>query len=263
MAELTTRAGLEVLALEELHALGVDALITTRTGGVSSAPYDSLNLGLHVGDDPAAVLENRSRAAAALGMALGDLVVMDQVHGARVALVDEADRGRGAHAVEHALSATDALVTTTVGLPLVALAADCSTLVLIDPIARVLGVVHAGWRGAVAGAAEAAVASMTAQGAAPERITAVIGPTIDVARYEVGHEVAGALDQSGLGAALDLDHQFPHADVAAANRAVLLRAGVPAIAITTMATTTQSPLLFSDRAARPCGRFALIAVLRR
>ena len=263
MAELTTRAGLEVLAVAELAELGVDALITTRAGGVSSAPYDSLNLGLHVGDDPDAVLENRSRAAAALEVALDDLVFMDQVHGARVGLVHDADRGRGARAVEHALSATDALVTTTVGLPLVALAADCSTLVLVDPVARVLGVVHAGWRGAVAGTAASAVASMTAQGAAPDRIIAVIGPTIDVAHYEVGHEVADALRQAGLAEALDLDHQLPHADVAAANRAILLRSGVAAGSITTVAATTQSPLLFSDRAARPCGRFGLIAVLRR
>jgi len=111
-AGVRRQGSLDVLAWPSLDALGVDAFVTTRHGGVSAGPYATLNLGLHVGDTPADVLVNRRRVAAALGADLGDVVFCNQAHGRRVAVVSEADRGRGAFRLDDAVASTDALVTT-------------------------------------------------------------------------------------------------------------------------------------------------------
>ena len=102
-----------LLRWDEAPALGADVAVTTRHGGGSAAPYDTLNLGLHVGDDPATVVDNRARAAAAFGVALDDLVFARQVHGATAALVGPEDRGRGTRSEDDAVPDTDILVTTS------------------------------------------------------------------------------------------------------------------------------------------------------
>ena len=169
---------LEVLEWPALVGLGVEVVVTTRSGGVSAAPYDSLNLGLHVGDDPAAVLENRRRAAAALGATLDDLVVGAQVHGCAAAVVTRAEAGSGATAAADALAGIDALVTAEQAVVLVTLVADCVPLVLFDPVARVLATVHAGWRGTVARVPEAALAAMAGLGSRPADVVAALGPAV-------------------------------------------------------------------------------------
>jgi YfiH family protein len=261
------RAGdLPVLRFGALEAAGVDAVVTTRHGGVSDGPFRSLNLGLHVGDDPAAVAENRRRAAAAVGALPGDLVLCDQVHGCTATVVTGRDRGRGAAEMADAVAATDVLVTAEPGPVLVTLVADCVPMALVDPVARVLATVHAGWRGTAARVAEAAVAAMAGAGADPARVVACLGPAASPATYRVGDEVAealsdgvgggdGVLSPSGDGGWL--------VDLWAANRRVLVAAGVPAgsVVVAEVATGGDGPF-FSDRAFRPCGRFGLLARLR-
>jgi YfiH family protein len=258
--------GLPTLAWPDLDTLGAEVIVTTRAGGVSSGPYESLNLGLHVGDDQAAVLENRRRAAAALGTPLEECIYPNQVHGTAVAVVGRDDRGRGAVGMDDALEA-DALVTVETGLVLTILVADCVPLVLLDPEARVLAVVHAGWRGTVARIVDAALAAMVELGARPGRIVAGLGPAIGVDRYEVGEEVAEEMrrtfgETSGLLRATRPGHHL--LDLHAANRRLLLEAGVPATRISAapVATGPAGPF-FSDRAQRPCGRFGLLARLAR
>ena len=235
---------------------------------MSGGRYASLNLGLTVGDDPGLVAENRRRAVAALGLDLADCVFAHQVHGRAVAVVDDADRGRGTLALDDA-PACDALVTATPGLGLAALAADCLTLVLYDPDAHVLGVAHAGWRGTAARVAAAAVEAMAGLGASPGAVLAALGPAIPAGRYQVGDEVAEAV-RDGLGpggaAANVLAPDGPRhwlLDLAEANRRTLLDAGVDPgrIEAPGLATGPGTPY-FSDRAERPCGRFAALAVLR-
>ena len=184
-----------MLAWPSLDALGVDAFVTTRHGGVSAGPYGTLNLGLHVGDNPADVVVNRRRVAAALGADLGDFVFCQQAHGRRVAVVSAAERGRGALAVDDAIASTDALVTTDPGTVLAILVADCVPIILIDPQAQVLACVHAGWRGTVAGVTGAALHAMQGLGAQPERMRAAIGPAVAADRYQVGPEVAAAAER--------------------------------------------------------------------
>jgi polyphenol oxidase len=258
-------AQVEVLRWPGLSALGVDAVVTTRAGGVSEGPYASLNLGLHVGDDPSAVVENRRRAAAALGVPLDHLVFGAQVHGHHAAVVGPDDAGRGSGREEDALPSTDALVTSSTVPVLVTLVADCSPLLLVDPEAGVLATVHAGWRGTLRGVGASAVAAMVSLGARPGRIRAVIGPTISFARYEVGCEVADAATTALGGASGTV--LAPHADrwrfdVAGANRQLLVAAGLAPSNIHVTASSTDDPPFFSDRTQRPCGRFALLARLR-
>ncbi len=264
--EQLTRAGeVGVLSWPWLVELGVDAVVTTRDHGVSAGPYRSLNLGLHVGDDPGAVTENRRRAASALGAAVGDLVFATQVHGTRATVVAPADAGRGARDSDDAIEAADALVTAEPGPVLVTLVADCSPVLLVDPDARVLATVHAGWRGAVAGTVRAALETMAALGARVGRTVCVIGPTVSPAAYEVGHEVAVAVrDAFGEDASEVLRSHGGRwlMDVAGANRLQLRAAGISDDRISASRFTSGDAPFFSDRAARPCGRFGLLARLR-
>jgi polyphenol oxidase len=265
-AELRTAGGLRVLVWPALGALGVDAVVTTRYGGVSSGPYESLNLGLHVGDDDSAVVENRRRAAGAIGASLGDLVVGDQVHGAAAAVVTAGHAGRGSQRLDDALTGTDALVTDRPGLVLVTLVADCVPIILVDPAARVLATVHAGWRGTVAGVAGAALGVMASLGSRPDRVVAGIGPGVSPRTYVVGPEVASGVNgRFGTAAGQLLTPVGAHRwlfDLPAANRLALIEAGVRASAVHVAPFDTADDAFYSDRARRPCGRFGLLARLR-
>ena len=264
-AQLARAGEIEVLSWPSLEELGVDAIVTTRECGVSIGPYRALNLGLHVGDDPDAVAENRRRAAGALGAGVDDLVFADQVHGTRVAVVGARESGRGARDAADAIEGTDALVTREPGVVLVTLVADCSPVLLVDPEARVLATVHAGWRGAVAGTLRAAIAVMATLGARAERTVAAIGPTVSPKAYVVGPEVEAAA-RDAFGARAD-EVLWPHGerfrlDVAGANRLQLRAAGVPGHQISLAPFASDDGPFFSDRSARPCGRFGLLARLR-
>jgi len=244
----------------------VDALVTSRDGGVSTGPYASLNLALHVGDDPTAVLENRRRASASLGATLEDMVVAEQVHGDRVAVVGATDRGRGARSLGEAVPGADALVTTEPGLVLCVLVADCAPVVLVDPRAGVLGCAHAGWRGALNGVLETTIGSMTSLGARPDEMMAGIGPTIAGHRYEVGEEVAQAA-QRRLGSTTTLIRASSPGhwwfDLSGTVGTILRRAGLPENSISIAGADTGPPgPYFSARAEGRCGRFALLARLR-
>jgi polyphenol oxidase len=294
-AGLRAAGALQLLTWPALEASGADAVVTARGGGVSAGPYATLNLSLSVGDDPARVLENRRRLAAALGARPGDFVFARQVHGPAVRIVGEADRGSGAFRLDDAIAGTDALVTTSPGVVLAILTADCVPIVLHDPVAGVLACVHAGWRGTVARVPAAAVAAMTSLGSRPSDVIAGLGPAAAPARYQVGSDVHHAVIQAFGPAAPSFIRPDPQApdrwllDLWTANRHVLREAGLPdsQIHITnlptgplgpffpapTRATPTGSPdpnptdparhgYFFSDRAERPCGRLALMARLR-
>jgi hypothetical protein len=156
---------------------GVRHAFFTRRGGVSTGLYESLNLGRGSRDDPAAVQENRRRAAAHLAVEPAALLACFQIHSSRVHLAD-APWG-------DARPEGDGVVTRTPGLACGALAADCAPVLLADPEARVVGAAHAGWKGALGGVVQAAVETMVGLGAARERIRASVGPCIGPESYEV------------------------------------------------------------------------------
>jgi len=168
------------LLADEIAGLpGIAHGFFTRRGGVSQGVYTSLNCGAGSRDDPASVRENRARVAMHLGAS--ELVSAYQVHGTTALVVDAPWPADGR-------PQADAMVTATRGLALGVLTADCAPVLLADPQGHVVAAVHAGWRGALAGILEAALATMVRLGAAPERIRAAVGPCIGQAAYEVGPE---------------------------------------------------------------------------
>jgi YfiH family protein len=158
-----------------LDLTGIAHGFFTRRGGVSAGLYASLNCGPGSRDDAVAVAVNRDRVAQALGT--GGLVSLYQVHGAEVLTLDRPPPDR---------PQADGMVTDRPGFALGILTADCAPILFADPVARVIGACHAGWRGALAGVWRRTVAAMTDLGARPARIRAVIGPTIAGRSYEVG-----------------------------------------------------------------------------
>ena len=166
-------------------------VISTRSGSVTQGPYAALNLGYHVGDDPALVTRNRELLAQAAGYSAAGLVAAQQVHGNAVRVVGHTERGCGALDWGSALPAIDALVTGETGLPIAILVADCAPVLLVDPVHRAVAVVHAGWRGAVAGVAGAALRAMSERFATqPSAVLGGIGPCLCTGCLEVGEEVA-------------------------------------------------------------------------
>ena len=256
-----------LLHWDQASEYGVAVGVTTRHGGASAPPYDSLNLGLHVGDDPRTVLQNRVRAAAAFGVTLDALVFAHQVHGAGAALVGPDDRGRGTLSEGDAVPDVDILVTATRGVTLAILVADCVPLALVDSEAGVLAAVHAGWRGTSAGAVGHAIRAMTDRGADVGRVRAFLGPAVHPDRYQVSEEVVQALSDAVRPSVLDPAVARPDGpghwlvDLVAANRQQLVASGVESGHITDSGAATSDEAFFSDRVQRPCGRFALLARL--
>ena len=181
------------LTLDRLDAVpGLVHAVSTRTGGVSREPYDSLNLGFHVGDDARAVLENRGRFAAAVAFPLEAIVSTRQVHRTDVRVVGRSERGRGAQGLPDESWACDALVTSERGVFLMGFSADCPLILLVDTATSVLGLVHAGWRPAFADIVAKTVSAMRKLGAEPERMLAGISPAIGPCCYEVGRDFRDA-----------------------------------------------------------------------
>ncbi|MEU2679739.1 peptidoglycan editing factor PgeF [Streptomyces sp. NPDC007107] len=204
----------------ESSAGGAHFAFTDRWGGVSAVPYEELNLGGAVGDDPAAVGANRARAARALGLDPALVVWMNQVHGREVAVVE------GPWGDTRDIPAVDAVVTARRGLPLAVLTADCTPVLLADPAAGVVAAAHAGRPGLVAGVVPAAVEAMIALGAEPSRITAHTGPAVCGRCYEVPEqmraEVAGVVPESWS----ETSWGTPAVDVTAGVHAQLAELGV-------------------------------------
>ena len=243
--ELEVRDGLGVYPLDSARRAHVDAFFTDRFGGESTGPYEALNLGQHVGDDPANVVVNRRRVARAIGVGDDELVIVRQVHGSRVVNDDEANPDTEA----------DAVVSASAHRALVILVADCLPLLFTDPDTGHFAVAHAGWRGLHAGVITETLRHFTT----PGTIDVAIGPSISAEAYQVGPEVArhfsaiesAVLPDGGDRSRLDLRRVAVHQ---------LTTAGVEPSRITIARQTTDGgETFFSDRAKRPCGRFALVA----
>lgn len=217
---------------------GIAAGCSTRHGGVSAPPFDTLNVGDHVGDAPEAVAENRRRFCEALGFSLDALVTADQVHGTAVHSVHTPQR----------VAACDGLVTATPGLLLAIAVADCAPVLLADPDAGVVGACHAGWRGAVDGIVSNTLDAMATLGAAPKRIRAHIGPCISTDTFEVGPDVAARFASAFVHPAAVGDRAY--IDLKGALRKQLLDAGLAAgrVSLSPHGTQRESETFFSYRA---------------
>ncbi len=263
MQRITHANGVTTYAFDFQAGCPVAAHVSTRHGGVSPAPFASLNFSVARGDAPENVQQNRLRLYAALGLDIDRVISTHQVHGTGVAKVDGADAGTRQ-------AATDGLVTDAVGLPLGLVFADCVPLVLYDPVQHVLGACHAGWRGTVNGTAAATLWAMqAAYGTQPAGVLVGIGPSIGPQSYEVGDEVVKMATAKLKRAERFITHPNgedarPHFDLWQANAAQLIEAGVVAenIEISGIDTAQRTDDFFSHRAEQGrCGLFALVAWL--
>ncbi len=228
----------------------VRALVSTRAGGASSPPWDSFNLGEHVGDSPAAVAANRARLRELLP---GEPVWLSQVHGNAVA---DADTATG-------VPVADAAVARTPGRVCAVLTADCLPVLFCDDAGTVVAAAHAGWRGLAAGVLEATVARMGVPG---HRVLAWLGPAIGPAAFEVGDEVRAAF-VDGDGAAAQCFARGARsgkwmADLFGLARRRLASAGVDRVHGGGSCTYAESARFYSYRRDGVTGRFASLVWIR-
>ncbi len=225
----------------------VRRVVTTRAGGESKAPYDTFNLGDHVGDDDGDVYANRKRLAAELGLAENRLSWMEQVHGRTATIVDGSETA--------AAEATDALVTAEPGLALIVLVAACVPILLADAEAGVVAAVHAGRVGTRVGVVPAALKAMRDVGAEPHRVEALLGPAICGDCYEVPAEMAADVEKHVPGSACKTRKGTPGIDLRAGLWRQLADLGVGKIGVDPRCTN-EDKTLFSYRRDGTTGRIA-------
>lgn len=220
---------------------------TTRAGGASAPPFDTFNLGDHVGDDPAAVAANRVRLASSIGLPPDHVVWMNQVHGDHVEIVDGP--------CECAFDDTDALVTATPRIALAVITADCVPVLMSDARAGVVGAAHAGRVGAAGGIALRTLEAMVAAGARVEDVSVLLGPAVSGPNYEVPEEMAADVEARLPGSRTTSSRGTPALDLRAGLARQLAEAGVRAIDIDPRCTV-EDEALFSHRRDAPTGRLA-------
>lgn len=227
----------------------VRRIVTSRSGGVSRPPYESFNLGAHVGDDPAAVAANRQRLAGAAGLDPEHVVWMEQIHGATVTAVSAPRTGP--------VEASDGLVTATPGLALAVLVADCVPVLLADDTAGVVAAVHAGRVGAAAGVLPRAVERFTELGGDPARADALLGPAVCGACYEVPADMQAAVESRLPGSAVRTRRGTPGLDLRAGLARQLAGLGVAQV-VTDPRCTSEDRELYSHRRDGVTGRQAAV-----
>jgi YfiH family protein len=211
---------------------------STRHGGVSPAPYHSLNLGMNTGDKEGNILENRRLLLESVGFRADQMAVMHQIHGSEVKMVNHAGF----------YPDIDGMVTNTPDVMLCVGIADCAAILLADPIKRVIGACHSGWRGTAANIASETIEAMKILGAKPRQMMAFISPCIGMENFEVGHEVAAQFDPTFV-------HEIegkakPHIDLKGVIVQQLREAGIhlDGIEVSTQCTVADTETFFSFRA---------------
>ncbi|HVN55359.1 MAG TPA: peptidoglycan editing factor PgeF [Anaerolineaceae bacterium] len=254
------RDGLRYFQFETLRDLGVVQAIFTRRGGVSPAPWNTLNLGGTVGDEVACVVENRRRCFAAVDRKVESLFDVWQVHSANVICTVSPRPLQSAH------QKADAILTDRPEITLFMRFADCVPIFLFDPKRRAVGLVHAGWVGTVNQIARAAVNAMRARyGSHPEDIYAGIGPSICASHYPVGEDVAEQVRQvfgADVAQILWQGKSQSHLDLWEANRLILVSAGIRKIEVSEVCTAEHPEDWYSHRGEQgKTGRFGAIIAL--
>lgn len=252
--------------------------VTYRYGGISEGSFDSFNMGLHVGDAPEMVEENRKRLAQVLGVDSHRLTCGEQVHGVGVTRVTQKLVGRGAFSWDDSIPDSDAIHTNLVNVPLLLLVADCVPVLIYDAVHHAVAVVHAGWRGAIAHIVERTMDSMhDAYGTLPSDCYLFIGPSIGADSFEVSEEIGEQFrqDMHTLGLSqvdqvvryIQRDGQItatPHVDLKGYIASCVVQKGVPLeqVSVSSTDTMTTDGCYSYRRDQGRTGRMAMFAVLR-
>jgi len=244
--------------------------VSTRIGGHSSPPYDSLNLSFNVGDDREKVLKNRKLLAKTLGISMTSLTTAKQIHDCRVKIVSEALRGKGSIDYKGAINGTDAMVTNVRNICLMVLVADCVPILLHDPSKGVIGVVHAGWKGTLGCVARNTLKVLREHyGCLPQDIVIGIGPSIGPCCYQVSQDVISEVEHvfgSKQGCIRNESSDGKgYLDLWTLNQKQLLQAGIPEknIKMAKICTCDHPDLFYSYRHEKEkTGRFGAGIVIR-
>lgn len=252
----------------KLAEQGIKHAFTTKLHGKSIVIPDSLNMSLHVNDDNDFIIENRRYVCSALRVNFEKLTTPKQVHGDHIVYVDNSLAGRGRLSFDDAIEGTDALFTDVPGLPLMLLFADCTPIIISDPVKKVVAVVHTGWRSTVQNIVQKTVAKMSGKlSVNPEDCLAIIGPSMGPGCYQVGEEVYFAAQKNLAdyrSLFIEKDNKQWLFNMWKANARQLMNAGLKATNMVTSEICTQcdKELFFSHRADQGrTGRFAAIAWL--
>ncbi|WP_338781814.1 peptidoglycan editing factor PgeF [Metabacillus sp. FJAT-52054] len=227
---------------------------TVKNGGVSTSHFSTLNMGLHVNDDPADVVANRKICALETSIPLRNWVFADQVHGSRIVKAEKENRGDGAFEYEAAIHAADGIYTDKADTMLALAFADCVPIFFYEEAANLIGVAHAGWKGSVLNIGQAMISRwIEAEGAQLDRIHAVIGPSIGSCCYKVDDRVIEEVNKH-----FDPVEEVPYKeagagqyflDLKALNEALLVKAGLNRenISVSGRCTSCEDQLFFSHR----------------
>lgn len=235
----------------------ISACFTTRHGGVSKTPYRGANLAFHVGDDPNSVLENHDVLARQLGYDRQSLIHMRQIHSDRITIIDKTYNF-------DTPPECDALITDQPNIPLMVMSADCTPILLYDPVHKVIGAVHAGRAGALNEIVPKTIQTMMKNfGSSPNEIHAVLGPCIRGCCYEINSAIAEETVSKGYPEALRYENEKIFLDVNTILIEQLNRLGVKSIEVIDACTSCQNELYFSYRADQQhTGRIAGVIILR-
>ncbi|WP_051314737.1 peptidoglycan editing factor PgeF [Alteribacter aurantiacus] len=240
---------IDVARVEQVE---MSAGFSTKHGGESIGPYESLNLGLHTEDDPRTVVKNREKLAKAAGFQLNEMVVGEQIHSNQIKEITASDRGAGSTTLETAIKGTDGFFTKDKGVLLVSMYADCVPLYFFAPKEGLVGLAHAGWKGTVGNIAGGMLKAFKEAGAHPKDVYTAIGPSISMPCYEVDERVVKQVNRLPLNAKDSVkktrkDHYL--INLKAINRDLLLAEGVQEnrVFVSTHCTYEQSDLFYSHR----------------
>jgi YfiH family protein len=254
----TSTQDLSFFQFESLQERNLSQAVFTRHGGVSPVPWESLNIGGTVGDDPARVSENLHRIINVLGYSHDHLVQVRQIHSAKVILAEKP---------MDAIYQGDAIISKTPGLLMLMRFADCVPILFYDPVAGAAGIAHAGWQGTVKKVAKAVIESMVDHfGSIPLNVRVGIGPSVGPDHYYVGEDVVSRVQENfpnSWEAFLIEDSDGVKFDLWEANRHVLTTAGIKEIEISRICTACNTKDWYSHRAERGnTGRFGAVVGLR-
>lgn len=235
---------------------GLRAGISTRNGGVSELPFESLNLGLHVNDKQEMVIQNREIFAKQNNILIDNWICPEQIHGNQIKKVSKADIGKGVYSLNDLVEKVDGLYTLEKGITLTAGFADCVPLFFFAPNQKLIGIAHAGWKGTVGNIVKAMVNAWEQEGVAPSEIHTVIGPSICHNCYIVDNVVIRKVDQ-----ALHQDSIRPYEEITSGqflldlkelNKQLMIQAGIllENIEITSYCTSCHNDIFFSHRKER-------------
>jgi len=259
--------GIKYITIPEWGTKGVQMAFSTRNRGVSTKPYSSLNLALHVGDNNEDVLENRRRLLNIFDLSIDRMVCCEQVHDTKIAIVSEEDAGKGACDLKSALPKTDGMICNIPGIVLATYYADCFPLFFFDPEKRVIAIAHAGWKGTMGKIAEHTIDSMVKHfNCQRKEIRVFIGPGIQECCFIIQDELAERVFRQFEGFDdIIISNNYGHFwSLANTNRQILINCGISKNNITScnLCTSCNHNLFYSYRkekgiTGRMCGLITL------